>query len=117
MSIFSLHRISEICLNYKMTNKLTQKQMGELLGINEQTYAKIEREQYFPQIKQIDRILEVTHTSIEDIKTPNDIYSVLTALKGSAENDHEKQVLEILVKAILCIDKHKNISEGSYNFD
>ena len=98
----------------KAQNDLNQNDMGRLLGINEQTYAKIEREQYFPKIEQIEMILRITSTSLDQVKSNGTSHSVLAALKGKAETDTEKHVFDTLVKAILCLDKHKNIKMGKY---
>ena len=114
MSIFSLKKIADICKNYKEQNNLNQTEMGNLLGINEQTYGKIEREQFLPKIDQIERILQLTGASLEQVKSNNNSHSILAALKGQAANETEKHVFDTLVKAILCLDKHKNIKAGKY---
>jgi len=114
MSIFSLKKIADICKNYKEQNNLNQTEMGKLLGINEQTYGKIEREQYFPKIEQIDMILSLTNSTLDQVKSSDTSHSVLAALKGKAQTDTEKIVFDTLVNAILCLDKHKNIKSGNY---
>lgn len=113
MSVFSLQKISLLCNNYRSENGLTQKQMAALLEINEQTYAKIEREQFFPTVAQIEKILDLTNSNLDDIKSPNNSHAFFVALKGNAKDEKEKIVLEKLISAILCLDKHKNIKEGS----
>ena len=115
MSIFSLRRIADICKNYRTQNNLNQAEMSSLLNMNEQTFGKIEREQYFPKIDQIEQIIAITGASIEQLKSDNSGHLILAALKGKAQNETEKHVFDTLVKAILCLDKHKNIRAGKYS--
>ncbi|KJS21726.1 MAG: hypothetical protein VR72_09580 [Clostridiaceae bacterium BRH_c20a] len=114
MSKIDISKLSEICLQYKKENNLTQLEMAELLSINNQIYGKIERGQHLPKLDQIEKILEVTGKEFVDIIETGIKKDVFVALKGEAKSDEEIKVFEGLIEMILCLDKHKNIRENNY---
>lgn len=114
MSKIDISKLSEICLQYKKENNLTQLEMAELLSINNQIYGKIERGQHLPKLDQIEKILEVTGKEFTDIIETGIKKDVFVALKGEAKSDEEIKAFEGLIEMILCLDKHKNIRENNY---
>lgn len=113
MSKIDINKISQICLDYKKENGLTQIDMANLLSINNQIYGRIERGQHLPKLEQLERILEVTGKEFTDI-LETEKQDVFVALKGEAKSEKEVRVFDELIEMILCLDKHKNIRENNY---
>ena len=114
MSKIDMSKLSEICLQYKKENNLTQTEMADLLSINNQIYGKVERGQHLPKLEQIERILKVTGKEFVDILETGIKKDVFVALKGEAKSAEEVKIFEGLIEMILCLDKHKNIRENNY---
>ncbi|MFX0561149.1 hypothetical protein TEPIDINF_002612 [Tepidibacillus infernus] len=94
MSKIDINKLSEICLQYRKENNLTQLEMAKL--------------------EQIEKILEVTGKEFADIIETGTKKDVFVALKGEAKSDEEIKVFEGLIEMILCLEKHKNIRENNY---
>lgn len=114
MSKIDLSKISEICIEYKNNNGLTQVEMAKRLSINDQIYGKIERGQHLPKLDQIESILHLTNKTFVDIQEENCKQDVFLALKGEAKSEEEIKVLDELIGMIMCLDKHRNLRENSY---
>lgn len=114
MEKIDIKKISQICLDYKKDHDLTQVEMANRLSINNQIYGKIERGQHLPKLDQLEKILEITGKSFNDIIEKYNKPDVFLALKGEAKTQEEKKIFDELIEMILCLDKHRNIRENNY---
>ena len=113
MPKIDINKISQICIEFRNVNGLTQVEMSKRLSINDQIYGKIERGQHLPKLDQLEKILEITNKSFDDIIETGAKQDVFIALKGEAKSEEEKRIFDELIEMILCLEKHKNIREYS----
>ena len=62
-----LNSISQNIKKYRLLNKLTQVQLAELLGLDTQYYAQLERGERNFTIEKIIRLCNIFHVGIENI--------------------------------------------------
>ena len=63
----ALNSISQNIKKYRLLNKMTQEQLAELLDLDTQYYAQLERGERNFTIEKIIRLCSIFHVEIEDI--------------------------------------------------
>lgn len=63
----ALNSISQNIKKYRLLNKMTQEQLAELLDLDTQYYAQLERGERNFTIEKIIRLCSIFHVGIEDI--------------------------------------------------
>jgi transcriptional regulator with XRE-family HTH domain len=82
---------------------MTQEELGTLTGINRVIIGRIEREDFFPSIVQLEALASVLGFDITDIFTENERPQSFIALRSEGINDAEKRGVDTLLQMIFAL--------------
>lgn len=99
-----MENISNLLLEYRKENNLTQQELGDLIGVSYKTISKWETGKGFPDISLLEKISDVLNISIDDL------------LKGKNNKKKSKKLLfmiSIIIILILIIFLKSNYNKNN----
>lgn len=96
------HIVGQTIKKYRKSHKLTQTQLGKIIGINQRQIALIETGKSFPQLSTMTKLSEVFNCSVSDFfeqASANNKETLEIQIQGIIKNcdiDELKQIYKIL---------------------
>jgi len=103
MKVLSAVKLSETVSELRKKKSMTQEELGTLTGINRVIIGRIEREDFFPSIVQLEALASVLGFDITDIFTENERPQSFIALRSEGINDAEKRGVDTLLQMIFAL--------------
>lgn len=112
-----MKKISLEKLSYLVTRKinelnLTEEELSDLIGVNEQIISEIKSNKHIPSLIYLENILDKLEIDINDIVEDSVDTNVFLAMREEARSIEEQEGLEKMISMMLCLRKHKNIRKA-----
>lgn len=102
MKHLSLTKLSDVLKQKCNEKNITQEQLCERTGINQNMIRRIERMTYIPTIPQLEKLAQVLSFDIEELFVDDNKPDMYTAFRGSHMTSEERKGIEYLMNMMVA---------------